>query len=70
MSAACMETYKILNMCSICNGLYGFRALIKLIIAHVKLFTIICHVKIIAFQPIAKFMKIDILFRLNRLFFI
>ena len=34
------------------SALYGFRALIKLIISHVGLFMIISHVKIIASQTI------------------
>ena len=34
------------------SALYGFRALIKLIVSHVRLFMIISHEKIIAFQTI------------------
>ena len=48
----------------------GFRALIKLVIAHVKLFMVISQVKVIALQPTAKFKKMGILFCLKRLSFI
>ena len=34
------------------SALQGFQALVKLIISHVRLFMIISHVKIIAFQTI------------------
>ena len=37
--------------------LWGFWTLIKLIIAHVKLFMVISHVKIIALQPTANFIR-------------
>jgi hypothetical protein len=43
-----------------------FRALIKLIISHVRLFLIISHVKIIAFHWLSLFCKKSVLYIINR----